>query len=279
MTEVAPITTPRRSISLLAVIGIAVAALIAGGALTAFAIHWFRPAPPTPQPAAAPAPAPRIVMPAPVATDPASLAARQGSLAAELTVLEQRTAQISGEAATSAGYANRAEALMVAFAARRQIDRGEGLGYLEQELRDRFGAIRPTEVDTVIRAARNPVTVEDLRLGIDSNSSQLAFGPGENGWFDSFRRQLGSLIVIHRQGMPSPAPTDRLDRIRRMLTQRQVEAAIGEIDRLPGGEQATRWKAAAKQFVDAHSALDTLEATALQGGATPRPAAAPVRPH
>ena len=76
--------------------------------------------------------------------------------------------------------------------------------------------------------------------------------------------------------MPSPAPAERLDRIRRLLAQRQVEAAIAEVQGLPGGEQATRWLAAAKQYVDAHNALDTLEATALQGGVSAPSASTPV---
>lgn len=271
MTDDAPIPAPGRTFRLAAVAGIAVAALAIGVAVTVLTLHWLHPAP-VPQTIISPAPSAPVVPPS-VATDPASLAAREETLAAEITALEQRTAQVSGEAASSAGYASRAEALMVAFAARRAIDRGMGLGYLEQQLRDRFNAARPAEVDTVIRTARNPVTVEDLRLSLDTIGPQLAFGPGDRGWFDAIGRQLGSLVVIHQQGMPSPAPGDRLDRIRRLLAQRQVEAAMGEVDRLPGGEQATRWKAAAKRYVDAHRSLDTLEATALQGGAVPPPIA------
>jgi hypothetical protein len=270
MTEVASIESPRRSVSLIAVAGIAVAALLLGGLLTWLTLGWLRPEP-APQPVIAVAPPSRTIVP-PAASDPAALATRQVSLAAEVATLEQRTAQVSGEAATSAAYANRAEGLMVAFAARRAIDSGLGLGYLEQQLRDRFGTVRPAEVATIIRAARSPVTAEDLRLGLDTIGPQLAFGPGKAGWLSAFRRQLASMIVIHEQGMPSPAPGERLDRIRRLLGQRQVEAAMAEVDRLPNGAQATRWKAAAKQFVDAHEALDTLEATALQGGAaTPAP--------
>lgn len=271
MTDDAPISAPGRTFRLAAVAGIAVAALAIGVAATFLTLHWLRP-PPAPRTIVSPVQPAPAVAPS-VATDPASLAAREETLAAEIAALEQRTAQVSGEAASSAGYASRAEALMVAFAARRAIDRGLGLGYLEQQLRDRFNSARPAEVDTVIRTARNPVTVEDLRLSLDTIGPQLAFGPGDRGWLDAIGRQLGSLVVIHQQGMPSPAPGDRLDRIRRLLAQRQVEAAIGEVDRLPGGEQASRWKAAAKRYVDAHRALDTLEATALQGGAIPPPTA------
>jgi hypothetical protein len=277
MTDtVAPSPAPARRTPLAIMIGVALATFVIGAVMAWLAMQWWRPpvAPQTqpgesaaePLRVAAPAPA----APPPVASDPASLAAREEMLAAQLAALEQRTALVSGQAASAAGNANRAEALMVAFAARRAIDRGLGLGYLEQQLRDRFGAVRPTEVNLVIRAARQPVTAEDLRLGIDTIGPQLAFG-GDGNWLEALRRQLASLIVIHRQGDPSPAPAERLDRIRRLLGQRQVEAAIAEVARLPGGEQATRWMAAAQQFVAAHDALDTLEQTALQGSATPTP--------
>jgi hypothetical protein len=278
MTDATPISPPGRAMSLATAIGIALLTFLIGAILAALAFAWWRPAQPAaaPEPVLAAAQPARVIAPPPPAsTDPASLSAREEMLAAQLAALEQRTALVSGQAAASAGNANRAEALMVAFAARRAIDRGLGLGYLEQQLRDRFGASRPAEVSLVIRAARQPVTAEDLRLGLDTIGPQLAFGSADGNWFEAFRRQIGSLIVVHRQGDPSPAPAERLDRIRRLLGQRQIEAAIAEVARLPGGEQATRWMAAAKQFVDAHDALDTLEETALQGAATPTPQPAP----
>jgi hypothetical protein len=280
MTDATPISPSGRAMSLTTVIGIALLTFIIGAILAALAFAWWRPTQPVaiPEPVVAAAqPAHVAAAPPPASTDPASLSAREEMLAAQLAALEQRTAVVSSQAASSAGNANRAEALMVAFAARRAIDRGLGLGYLEQQLRDRFGASRPAEVGLVIRAARQPVTAEDLRLGLDTIGPQLAFGAADGNWFEAFRRQIGSLIVIHRQGDPSPAPAERLDRIRRLLGQRQIEAAIAEVARLPGGEQATRWMAAAKQFVDAHDALDTLEETALQGAATPS-APTPAKP-
>ncbi len=271
MTDATPISSPGSAMSLATAIGVALFTFIVGAILAALVFAWWRPARIVTPPelvTAAPQPA-RVAAPPPASTDPASLAAREEMLAAQLAALEQRTALVSGQAAASAGNANRAEALMIAFAARRAIDRGLGLGYLEQQLRDRFGASRPAEVTLVIQAARKPVTAEDLRLGLDTIGPQLALGSADGNWLEAFRRQIGSLIVVHRQGDPSPAPADRLDRIRRLLGQRQVEAAIAEVARLPGGEQATRWMAAARQFVAAHDALDTLEETALQGTATP----------
>ena len=202
----------------------------------------------------------------PVSTDPASLSARQELLAAQLAALEQRGAAITGAAANAYGNATRAEGLLVALAARRQINRGLPLGYLEQQLRDRFGATQPGEVTTIVAASREPVTTEDLRLGLDQIGPQLALGPsGSAGWGGAVVRLLGSLIVVHPRNTPSPVPSERLARVRRMLAQDQVEAAVEEVNKLPGASQATGWMTGAKRYVDTRKALNVLEAAALQG--------------
>src|SRR5579875_676709 len=65
--------------------------------------------------AAAPAPAPTPV----AAVDPAQVAARADLLSARLATIEQRTAMTERDAAAAAGQAGRAEALLLAAAARR----------------------------------------------------------------------------------------------------------------------------------------------------------------
>lgn len=262
--------------------GIAVVTFLVGLLLAAWAINRFRGPDPGAQPqtvAAAPEPTKVIVTP-PVSTDPASLSARQELLAAQLATLEQRGAAITGAAANAYGNATRAEGLLVALAARRQIARGLALGYLEQQLRDRFGATQSAEVNTVIAASRDPVTTEDLRLGLDQIGPQLALGPSGNaGWGGAVWRLVGSLIVIHPRNTPSPVPSERLARVRRMLAQDQVEAAAEEVGKLPGASQATGWMTGAKRYVEARKALNVLEAAALQGRvATPATlGAAPAR--
>jgi hypothetical protein len=261
--------------------GIALVTFLVGLLLAAWAINRFRgPDPATaPQAAAAPEPTKVIVTP-PVSTDPASLSARQELLAAQLAALEQRGAAITGAAANAYGNATRAEGLLVALAARRQIARGVPLGYLEQQLRDRFGATQPAEVAAVIAVSRDPVTTEDLRLGLDQIGPQLALGPSGNaGWGGAVWRLLGNLIVIHPRNTPSPVPSERLARVRRMLAQDQVEAAAEEVGKLPGASQATGWMTGARRYVEARKALNVLEAAALQGRvATPATlGAAPAR--
>lgn len=209
------------------------------------------------------------------AIDLTALTVRENDLAARLADLEARTANVGVEARVASGFATRAEGLMIAFAARRQIDRGQPLGFLEAQLRERFGANQGAAVGTIIQAAGDPVTIEDLRAGLDVIAPELATGVTKDGWIGSFRRELGNLIVLHRADTPSPLPADRLTRARRMLQNGQVEAALAEVARLPGAAQGSRWINAARRYIGARQALDTIETAAIQGQASvPAPAPA-----
>src|SRR3546814_12596719 len=89
------------------------------------------------------------------------------------------------QAASASGNATRAEGLLIAFAARRALDRGLSLGYLEAQLRLRFGDDQPNAVKTIIDTARDPITLEQLRSKLDPmapqhvcRNSQSAVSPG-----------------------------------------------------------------------------------------------------
>ncbi|MFM9827313.1 MAG: hypothetical protein ACKVOB_01050 [Sphingomonas sp.] len=191
------------------------------------------------------------------------LGAREATLAAQLASLEARAAAISTAADAAAGNAGRAERLLVAFAVRRAIDRGLPLGPVETELQRLFGASQPGAVAIIARASRNPVTLEDLRLGLDGIAPVLSTGAAADGWWASFRRELASLVVIRREGTPSPRPAERLARIRRMIDAQQIDAAIVDVGRLPGAGQADVWQALAHRYVEAHKALDAIELSVL----------------
>ncbi len=204
--------------------------------------------------------------------DTAVLATREATLAAQLTALEARTAAITTDASAAGGQATRAEGLMVAFAARRALDRGVGLGYLEEQLRLRFGQAQPRATMLLIQAARQPVTLEDLRQGLDTIAPDITTSTGQ-GWLDTIQHQIDSLVVLRKAGTPSPMPADRLARVRRLLEAGQVEAARAEVARLPGAAQASNWMDAARRYVTARQALDVIENTALMGQAgQPQPA-------
>ncbi len=214
-------------------------------------------------PAAAPTVAPTA---APIIPDVATLALREAALAAQLANLEARAARIDGESAQAESNAGRAEAILITFAARRALDRGVGLGYLEGELRRRFGTAFPREVDGVIRDSRAPVTLEDLREGLTAAAPTLL--AQKSDWWAGIGSELRSLVVVHRAGTPSPLPSDRLARARRQLGTGNVETALAEVERLPGAGEASNWIAAARRYVEARAALDTLESAAITGAAT-----------
>lgn len=194
-----------------------------------------------------------------------SLQGRELALTGRIAELEARLATTSTAAQAASGNATRAEGLMIAFAARRALDRGLGLGYIEGQLRDRFGPVQPQAVATVIAAARQPVTLEDLREGIEAISPQLRTGNTTDGWWSSLRREVSDLVVIRKAAAPSPRAEDRLIRARRMLDAGQVEGALAEVGRLPGADAGDRWIAAANRYIGARQALDTIESAAILG--------------
>jgi uroporphyrinogen-III synthase len=212
------------------------------------------------------------------ALDPAMLATREAALAGQLAALEARTAAVTADAAAASGQATRAEGLLVAFAARRALDRGLPLGYLEEQLRVRFATTQPRATFAVIQASRQPVTIEDLRQGLDAIAPEITAATGDT-WASTLRRQIDQLIVLRRSDTPSPMAADRLARARRLLEGGQVEAARAEVTRLPGARDAGNWLAAAARFVQARHALDAIENAAILGQvATPAAAPAVVAP-
>lgn len=264
------------------VLTIAIIGLLIGLGLMAYAVRntpgFFRTSASTPATAApgtTPAPTPTASAPATSAlsAEAATLALRESALAAQLANLEARAARIDSDSAAAAGRAGRAEAILTAFAARRAIERGVGLGYLEGELRERFGPTLPNDVNAVIRSARAPVTLEDLHTSLNAAAPTLL--AARSDWWSGLGAELRNLVVIHRAGTPSPLPSDRLARARRMIETGNVEGALAEVKRLPGAADAGSWTAAAQRWIDARRALDTLEAAAITGAIAP-PRASPV---
>lgn len=247
---------------------------------------WLMPGDPAPRQVAAPvaAPAPGPFMPppeigaAPQSPDERALAIRITGLAAQLASLEARTMAVDRTARGAADYAARAESVFAVIAARRAIDRGQGLGTAEPVLRARFANTRPREVAAIMAASRMPVTASDLRLGLDAIAPDLATGTIRDGWLAGLQRELSGLIVLHRDTTPSPHPSDRLKRARAFLDAAQVEPALAEVSRLPGAPSAAGWVGAARRYVEAHRALDALESAALSSAPAGEPRPAPDAP-
>lgn len=199
---------------------------------------------------------------------------------ADTAPLERRVAQldthvkdIAERAEAASGNANRAEALLVAFAARRAIDRGLQLGYLEGMLRERFSRTQPQAVGTIITASHAPVTLEDLRGELDLIAPDLIGVGPKASWWDGVKRELAGLIVIRREDTPTLTPDARMDRARVSLNAGHVDRALAEVSRLPAREKAAPWIQNARRYVAAHNALDMIETSALL---TPAPKLGPV---
>jgi hypothetical protein len=234
---------------------------------------------PEPTPAAVAEPTPVVEEPAPVASAPKGPEPERIMVDPEITrrvaEVERRVALIDTQSRVAVGNADRAEGLLVAFAARRALDRGVALGFLEALLRQRFGETQPQAVGTVITAARQPVTLQDLQDELQQVGPQLVGAGPDQGWWGAFRAELGSLVTVRRQGSPSPEPAERLRRATRRLEAGQVDVALAEILRLPAREQARDWVIMARRYVAARRALDTIETAALLEPRTPTAMAAP----
>lgn len=247
---------------------IALTLIIAGAAAATWALaryqgaaHFLGVAPKTP--AVARAPQRMIVIPDAVPT-PSQAAAE--AVEARVAGLEARLARAENAARRAEGSAGRTDALVVAFATRRAIDRGVALGYLETLLVDRFGARHPGAVATIVTASRAPVRLDDLIAEYDKLGPELRGGGPQDSWWSNFRRELGSLVDIHRADVPSAKPDARYKRAVTRLEAGDVDAALAETMRLPGASRAGAWVAKARRYVSAHRALDEIESSALLAG-------------
>ena len=200
------------------------------------------------------------------AAAPALTPELQRALAVRVADLEDRLSRINVQAQAASGNAARAEGLLIAFAARRALDRGSPLGYIDPQLRLRFGDAQPKAVTTIVNASRQPVTLEELAAGLDDSGPSLTTGSSGAGFWTQFQRELSELFVIRRQGTPSPAPQQRLLRAKRYVETGNVDAAIAEIEKLTGiekDEDASIWMEKARRYNEARRALDVIETAAI----------------
>ena len=193
----------------------------------------------------------------------AAASAATGQLDLQVGALERRIAQLNLQAAAFGGNSARAEGLLVALAVRRAIERGTGLGYLEEQLRTRFGAARPDAVNTLVVAAKSPVTLDVLAAQLDDLGPALLGRPIDEGGWTRLQRELGSLFVIRRETGRTQLPVQRLDHARLLLRSGKISEAMAEVSRMPGSAAARDWLAAAQRYADAQAALDQIEQAAL----------------
>lgn len=218
--------------------------------------------------------APAVAAGQQAAADPALVLARRdaaqeqasmmvGSVETRLALLEDRLTRIDQQASAASGNAARAEGLLVAFAARRVIAKGQPLGYLENQLKLRFGGAQPDAVATVIAFSRDPVTIDQLSGGLDALAETLAARPeSESGWA-RLRGELASLFIVRRAASRSVRAQGRVERARLLLASGRTGEAIADVSRMPGAEGATEWLEQARRYDGAQQALDVIETAAM----------------
>lgn len=213
-------------------------------------------------PAAPPSPSASA---AETAVNQAQIEAQIGTATAKVAMLEQRLAELNQQALAASGNASRAEALLLAFSARRAIERGQPLGWIEAPLRIRFGPTQGAAVDRVIAAGAAPVTLSQLSERFAMIAPELVGGSSDESTWNWFSRQISELFVIRHDDSPSPAPASRMKRALAFLAGDKVEAAVAEVEKMPGREIAADWIVSARDYMAAQHALDQLEAAALVG--------------
>ena len=232
-----------------------------------------------PRPPVQPAPAPAPAEPLQAKSEePAQTLLIDPEMQRRVAQLEQRIAEIGSQSLAAAGNADRAEGLLVAFAARRALDRGVALGYIEGLLRQRFGDTQRQAVATIITASRQPVTLEELQDGLKEVGPSLTGGSPQQDWWTALKAELSDLVTVRRAGTPSTLPDERLNRATRRLEAGQVDVALAEVLRLPGRDNAQDWIARARRYVAARRALDPIETAALLEPRTQAPAVSPQTP-
>ncbi len=186
--------------------------------------------------------------------------------AAKVAELETRLRAVENTSRRAAGSVGRADALLVAFATRRAIDRGVPLGYLETLLADRFGAQNTRAVAAIITASREPVTLDQLIAEYEQLAGELRSGAPDESLWEGLRREFGSIVAVRRSSAPSGKPQARYERALAQLQNGRVDAALAETMRLPGAARASDWVVDARRYILSHRALDEVESAALLAG-------------
>lgn len=268
-------TSTRRKVSSARPVMIAVlASFLLGGALAGYAVYTMTdradPVAATqdadPQaltgPSSDPSPTPSATASQAAQKAVERVAEQQGGIDQRLAAAEQRLARLDLQAQAAAGNAARAEGLLIAFGARRALEKGAELGYLADQLRLRFGDAMPNAVDTIIRTSRDPITLDQLIARLQGLSPKLA-KPSDQSGFARVGEEIAQLFVIRRESAPSPQPQRRLDRARLFLESGRTESAIAEVRNLPGAEQAAGWIRDAERYAALQRALDLIETAAV----------------
>ena len=205
----------------------------------------------------------RAVAPAPAEAGTGTVAGSLGPLPQQVADLESRLARIRVMTDNAAANARRAEAILLAFAARRTIERGVPLGFLQTQLRARFPN-QPRAVDAIVDAAANPVTVESLRAALPE--LQIRRSSAGGGLLAFLRGEGRPLVRLVRADEPVTDPDTLLQEAGNALGRGNVEAALHRVERLPPTPERLEWVRSARRYVAVNQALDVIETAAILQG-------------
>jgi hypothetical protein len=167
---------------------------------------------------------------------------------AQIDGLQNRLSEISQDAQAASGNANRAETMMIAFAARRAVEAGAPLGGLQGQLEQRFGLQAPNAVSRILAASARPVTLP---------------ADADQGLWSNIQHEMSSLFVIRRGSRAPNSPTSRMERAQQLVSNGDIAGAIDQVAPLPGAARAQSWLEKARNYVATRQALDTIDRTAL----------------
>src|SRR3546814_10833720 len=94
---------------------------------------------------------------------------------------------------------------------------------------------------------------------------QLQHAAQGGNWWSELSSDIAGLILFKRESEPVMQPIEQLRDARQRLSMGDVARALWQIGRLPEGARAkaAAWRAAARRYLSAPQALDTLETVAL----------------
>jgi hypothetical protein len=183
-------------------------------------------------------------------------------LAGRVAALEGRLDRLDLRVEAASGNAARAEALLVAFAVRRVVERGAPLGYLADQLKLRFGDAQPNAVATIIAGNRDLVPLDELAARLEALAPQLT-DTGRQTLWSRVTRELSELFVVRRDH-PAVADADvRFNDARKALSDGRIDQAVADVQHLSNSADAANWSAAARRYRDVEIALDLIDTTAL----------------
>ena len=103
----------------------------------------------------------------------------------------------------------------------------------------------------------------DARVGLIDIGERATTPPANASWWSALEHEARELVTIRRASSPSPRPQAGFDRAIHYLDGGRVNAALAEVERLPGRAAADRWIQLARRYLEARRALDLIETAAI----------------